>query len=691
MDISDYLKGLLSACTARANHKRRVMWSVAALSLLFSASLSAATVTISASGTFSSSTANSTFSAPNQTWAFSFLVQSIPSVSNVNTGNYFDVAFSHFSYSLNGSPAAITPVDIRIFSASQHGGFDICFSASCSSLNSPANGFEFKGGQMYTGPESAPTISTGAFTSTLSDAFVNSALYSQPPHQTVAVVQDVLTYHNDVARTGQNLAETTLTTSNVNSTTFGKLFQVTLDGRVDGQPLYLSGVQIANQGMHNVLIVATENDSLYALDADTGAPLWNVALLAAGETPSDDIDCSLVTPQIGITSTPVIGFESGSSPRGAIFVVAMSKDSAGNYHQRLYQVGPLAGKVLASVEITAKYPGTGDYSDGGYVFFDPRQYLERSALLLQNGVVYLAWSSHCDTRPYTGWIMGYNAVTLAQTSVINVTPNGSEGAIWMSGAGLSADSSGYLYLLDANGTFDTTLNSKGFPANGDFGNAFIKLSAAGNQLTVADYFAMDNTANESGKDEDLGSGGALVLPDMTDTNGNVRHLAVGAGKDTNIYLADRDNMGKFNSADNNAIYQVLNGALPDGLWSMPAYYNGQAYFGCIGYMRAFQFSAAKLSSTPVSETSTIFHYPGTIPSISANGSTNGIVWAVENASPAILHAYSADNLAQELYNSNEAANGRDQFGAFAKFVAPTIANGKVYLGTPTGVAAFGLR
>ncbi len=511
------------------------------------------------------------------------------------------------------------------------------------------------------------------------------------PRPSLAAQSNVLTQHNDVARTGQILAETTLTPANVNSATFGKLFQAALDGVVDAQPLYVAGVPIPNQGTHNVLLVATENDSLYALDADTGAQLWKASLLASGETASDDRGCSQVTPQIGITSTPVIVLKPGTA-EGAIFAVAMSKDASGKYHQRLHKVNLTTGQpAAAAVEIVAKYPGTGEDSSGGYALFVPAQYKERSGLLLLNGVVYLGWASHCDDQPYTGWIMGYSAATLAQTSVIDVTPNGGEGAIWGAGAGLAADSSGHIYFLDANGTFDTTLNAQAFPTNGDFGNAFIKLSAAGGQLAVADYFTMYNTTSESDADEDLGSGGALVLPDMTDAGGHVRHLAIGAGKDTNIYLVNRDNMGKFNPANDSAIYQELDGALPGGIWSMPAYYNGKVYFGAVGGpIRAFQFSKAVLSSTPASATSTQFPYPGATPSISANGSTNGILWAVENNSSAVLHAYLAGNLATELYNTSQAPNGRDNFGAGNKFMTPTIANGKVYVGTPNGVAAFGL-
>jgi hypothetical protein len=501
---------------------------------------------------------------------------------------------------------------------------------------------------------------------------------------------NVLTYHNDVERTGRNLTETSLTPANVNSTTFGKRFQVTLDGVVDAQPLYVSGVAIPNQGTHNLLIVATENDSMYALDADNGSQLWKTSLLASGETPSDDRNCSQVTPQIGITSTPAIQLKSGTP--AAIFAVAMSKDSSGNYHQRLHKLNLATGKqMVAALEITAKYPGTGDNSTNGSVVFDPAQYKERSGLLLLNGVVYLAWGSHCDIRPYTGWVMGYDAGTLASVSLLNVTPNGSDGAIWGSGAGLAADASGAIYFLDANGTFDSSLNAQGFPSSGDFGNAFIKLSATGGKLTVVDYFTMDNTQSESNGDVDLGSGGALVLPPMTDSSGNTQKLAIGAGKDGNIYLVNRENMGKFHTQNDSSIYQEIDGALPGGIWSMPAFYNDYVYFGAVGGpIRAFQFSKAMLGTTPASVTSTSFPYPGATPSISAHGSANGILWAVESSSTAVLHAYLANNLATELYNSSQASGGRDDFGAGNKFMVPTIANGKVYVGTPTGVAAFGL-
>jgi len=501
---------------------------------------------------------------------------------------------------------------------------------------------------------------------------------------------NVNTYHNDTTRSGQNLGETILTLSNVNSSSFGKLFVISVDGKVDAEPLYLTQITIPNQGMHNVLYVATEHDSVYGFDADSGAMLWQVSMLGAGETTSDDHGCGQVTPEIGITSTPVIDPKAG--PHGSIYVVAMSKDGSGNYHQRLHALDVTTGaeEFGGPHDIQASFPGSGDNSSGGNVIFAPGQYEERASLLLLNGVVYTAWTSHCDFRPYTGWIMGFDQSTLAQVSVLNVTPNGSEGSVWMSGAGLAADASGNIFLLDANGTFDTALDANGFPSQGDFGNAFLKISTANQRLAVADYFEMFNQGAENGSDEDLGSGGALLLPDLTDSSGQTRHLAVGAGKDSNIYVVDRDAMGKFNPNTNN-IYQEIQGALSGSVYSMPAYFNNVVYYGAYGdSIKAFAISNAKLASTPTSQTGNAFGYPGATPSISANGSSNAILWAAENGGSAVLHAYDATNLSHELYNSNQASGGRDQFGAGNKFITPMITNGKVYVGTTNGVGVFGL-
>jgi outer membrane protein assembly factor BamB len=496
----------------------------------------------------------------------------------------------------------------------------------------------------------------------------------------------VVTYKNDVARTGQNLTESVLTTANVNSTSFGLKRILSVDGKVDAQPLYLSHLTVGG-AVHNVVYAVTEGDSVYAFDADSGSQLWKGSVLGAGETTSDAVfGCGQVTPQIGITSTPVIDRSAGA--HGVMYLVAMSRNG-GTYHQRLHALDVTTGAELAGspTEITATF---------GATTFNPMSYEERAALLLFNGTLYTTWTSHCDLPPYGGWVIAFNQGTLARTAVINIAPgaNGSgfasQGpAIWMSGGGPGADAAGNIYFLAGNGLFETTLDANGFPSAGDYGNSFLKLSTAGGSLAVADYFAMSSAPTESANDTDLGSGGEMLLPDLTDATSTVKHLAVGAGKDGHIYVVDRDNMGKYSPTVNN-IWQDVSGALGDGIFGTPAYFNGRIYYGPQQQpLKAFSISAAKLSSSPTSQTATSFTFPGTAPAVSANGTSNGIVWAHENTSTAVLHAYDATDLSHELYNSNQAANGRDNFGTGNKFITPTIADGKVFVGTTNGVAVFG--
>jgi len=508
---------------------------------------------------------------------------------------------------------------------------------------------------------------------------------------------NVLTYHNDNARTGLFANETILTPRNVNSRDFGKIAFLSVQGLVDAEPLYVSQLTVA-RGKRNVVFVATEHDLVYAFDADTSAQLWQVSLLGPDESTSDDRGCGQVKPEIGITSTPVIDLQAG--PHGTIYVVAMSKDSSGKYFQRLHALDITTGAELndSPQTIEATYPGSAIPNSNGQVDFDPKQYKERAGLLLLNGVVYTSWASHCDFDPYTGWIIGYDARTLKQTSVLNIMPNGSEGAIWMSGAGLAADSSGNIYFLAGNGTFDTALNSQGFPEKGDYGNAFMKLSTAGQKLAVSDYFMMHDTVEESRKDLDLGSGGAMVLPDLQDNSGKAHDLAVGAGKDDIIYVVNRDSMGKFNPSNDSAIYQAVPRTGNDdseglggtgGVFAAPAYFNHTLYYGAVDdSLRAFKIANARVVSPAASKTAVSFGYPGTTPSISANGTKDAIVWAVENNTPAVLRAYEANDLAKELYDSNQQRR-RDEITG-NKFITPMIAGGKVFVGTPTGVAVFGL-
>jgi hypothetical protein len=552
----------------------------------------------------------------------------------------------------------------------------------------------------------SPSFTTSAVTAgengqTFKVTVSNSAgsVTSNPATLTVTSVStgsaNVLTYHNDNARTGQNLNETTLTTANVKSATFGKIgFFSTLEGSasvalVDAEPLYVSNLTVAGAS-HNVLFVATEHDTVFAFDADTGAQLWKTSLLGSNETTSDDRGCSQVEPEIGITSTPVIDLKAGA--HGTIFAVAMSKNGS-TYFQRLHALDLTTGaeQTGSPTTIQASFQLPGGASPLNT--FQPAQYKERSALLLLNGVIYTTWASHCDASPYQAWIMAYSESTLQQTSVLNITPNGSLGAFWGAGAGPAADSDGNFYVLSGNGTFDDTLNASMFPVDSDFGNGFLKILPSANAMSVSDYFMMHDSTSESNGDTDLGSGGPMVLPDnIPDGKGNSWNLAVGAGKDGRIYVVNRNLMGKFNTTSDSAIYQELDGVFPNGVWSTSAYFNNAVYYGSVGSpLQAFTISNAKLAVAP-HQSPTSFGYPGTTPSISANGSSDGIVWAMESGSTGgVLHAYDATNLATELYNSNQ-ADTRDHYptNGNCKFVTPVIANGKVFLPTATGVVVFGL-
>ena len=491
-------------------------------------------------------------------------------------------------------------------------------------------------------------------------------------------------------RSGQNPKETILTPANVTSAKFGLLGSIAVDGKVDAQPLYLSGLSVPNQGSKNVLYVVTEHDTVYAFDADsvngnTSTKLWSSSVLGAGETPSDDRGCGQVTPEIGITSTPVI-----DRSRNAIYVISVSKNSTGTYTHRIHALDLTTGVELfgGPKPITAQFPGAGAGSANGMVTFDPKLYNERPGLLQIGSTIYTTWGSHCDVGPYTAWVMSYSADTLAQINALNLVPNGDGGGIWMSGAAPAADAAGNIYFIVGNGDFGTTLATNGLPANGNCGNCFAKISST-SPLQLLDYFATNNTVNQSNSDTDFGSGGPLLLPDVLDGSGATRHLAVGSGKDTAIFVLDRDNMGKFNSGTN-AVYQQINGQLAGGVFSKPSFFNGTVYYGAVGdSIKAFPISAAKLATTPASHTSQTFPYPGATPSISANGTTAGIVWVVENGSGGVLHAYDATNLTTELYNSNQAAGGRDHFSD-NKYVTPMVVNEKVYVGTPNSVAVFGL-
>jgi hypothetical protein len=551
------------------------------------------------------------------------------------------------------------------------------------------NGTDIAGatGPAYTTPRTTMADSGTEFRVSASNA--RGQQLSSSATLTVSPGIDVPTYHYENMRLGQDLSEKILTPALVNQTAFGKLGEFVVDGLVDAQPLYLSNVTIPSVGARNVLYVVTEHGSVFAFDADsvngnTGTYLWKTSTLLPNESPSDDRDCNAVTPEIGVTSTPVI-----DRSRGAIYLVATSKDATGSYHQRLHALDLTTGKELLGgpTTIAATYPSSAINSSNGSVTFNPSVYLERAALIEVNGIVYTTWASHCDLGSYSSWVIAYSADTLQQTSVLNLVPNGEKGGIWMSGAGPAADAAGNIYIILGNGDFDTATGTNGLPLNGNCGNCFVKISSS--PLSLLDYFTPWNTVSESDKDYDLGSGGPMLLPDVVDSSGNTRHLAIGAGKDVKLYVVDRDNMGKFSASSNN-IYQELDTALFGIVFSKPAYFNGTVYYGSSSdAVKAFPVTGGKLSGTPSSMSANKFPYPGTTPTISANGTTNGIVWAVWNSTPAMLFAFDATNLANILYISSQAANSRDEFSG-NKFITPIVANGNVYVGTPNSVAVFGL-
>jgi outer membrane protein assembly factor BamB len=610
-----------------------------------------------------------------------------------------------------GGSASVAPMAPQITQAPQNltiaagaaATFSVTATGAALTYQWSENGMSIAGatGASYTTPAAAVSDSGESFAVVVSNS-LGSAKSSSAELTVVAATTDVTTYHNDSARSGQNLTELVLDAGNVRSSSFGLLQLLEVDGKLDAQPLVL-GSYLIGATPHNIVYVASEHDTVYAIDADTGTRLWQVSLLQSGETPSDARNCSQAAPEIGVTATPVIDRAAGS-----LFVVAMSKDAAGNYHQRLHALSLATGAELAHspVAITASVAGTGAPATvAGQVVFDPGQYKERSALLLTQGTIYTSWASHCDIQNYTGWIIAYSESTLQQSAVFNDEPSGAlganqgEGAFWGANSGPSADAAGNIYAMSGNGVFDVILTATGFPSGNDYGNSILKLSPpAGNTLNVLDYFTMFNTVSESEGDVDLASGGLMLLPDQVDSGGATRHLAIGAGKDQTIYLVDRDNLGKFNTASDNNAYQPLLGAFPDaaaacsgasGVYGAPVYYNGTVYYAAVGdVIRGYRLANAKLPGQASMMSSAPFCYPGATLSISANGASNGILWAVENSSTqGVLHAYDAGNLT-ELYNSAQAGS-RDQFGPGSKFTPPTIANGKVFVGTQADNSAGG--
>lgn len=491
----------------------------------------------------------------------------------------------------------------------------------------------------------------------------------------------VTTWHYDNQRDGQNTHETILTPSNVNSTTFGKLFSYSVDAGIYGQPLYLPNVTIAG-GTHNVVYVATENNSVYAFDADglVTTPLWHVNLSPAGESPARcttirDI-CKAVQLGVGITSTPVINPKSNT-----IYVLAMTEETGGTDVDLLHALDVTTGaeKFGGPVEIQASVAGTGTGNVGGVITFDTSHQLQRPGLLLLNETLYLAWGALAQQQPWHGWVMSYNPATLAQTAVYNDTADGSMGGIWESGGGLSADSAGNIYLQTGDGTFDA--NTGGV----DYGDSFLKLSSG---LAVLDYFTPYNQFVFWEDDLDVGGGAGIILPKQS---GSYPDEIVGADKQGNIYLVNRDAMGGYNPLLDGNIQTVTGSA--GGYTNSPAYWNGAVFLGGNNdYLSRYTLTGGLLSTAPASKSPEIL-VQGSTPSISSNGTKNAIVWVIDVGAsltkPCVLRAYNAANLAKELYNSSQAGK-RDTAGDGIVFTTPTVVNGRVYVGTTSQLDVYGL-
>ncbi|WP_150107289.1 hypothetical protein [Pedosphaera parvula] len=515
---------------------------------------------------------------------------------------------------------------------------------------------------------------------------------------------NVLTYHNDNGRTGQNLNETILTPTNVNQTTFGKLGSYTVDGQIYTQPLYVSNLLLPGQGTHNVVFVATQHNTVYAFDADSNAGptrglIWQTNLGPSAITPNNDFGNRYqpypdIRPEVGITGTPVIDLASGT-----LFVDAFTHEGT-NYFHRLHALNLTSGTEQPNgpVVVTASIPGVGAGSIGGRQIFNARQQLQRSALTLAGGILYVAYCGYGDTDPYHGWVIGFNPANLQQLTnyVFNTTPNSAtgaygtnagEGGIWMAGGGLAVDANTNLYFEVGNGIFNATNNSGGT----EYGDGFIRLSTT-NRLAVADYFVPYNQLALQAADKDLGSGGLLILPDQP---GVFPHLMVGSGKEGKMYLMNRDLMTTGNNHYNatgtvDYVLQTITGQIT-GSFDTPAYFNGRIYYvGTGDKLKAFALNNGLLVASPVSVGPRTFGFPGSTPSVTANGTNNGIIWTLQMGSPAVLAAYDPVDLTTEIYNSTQAAGNRDQLPSGVKFAVPTIANGKVYIGGQYALSIFGI-
>jgi hypothetical protein len=561
------------------------------------------------------------------------------------------------------------------------------------------------------------TASSGTFT----NVTLTSATYHPPSNPGVYIVtatsaldvaksasstigvtdlSGVTTYHNDATRAGVNSQEFALTTSNVHTSTFAKLFSCPVDAAIYPQTLWVGNIPIAG-GTHNVIFTATSHNTVYAFDADANpcVTYWSKQLISSGETWPSALDMASrdIQPDIGIVGTPVI-----DPVTKILYVVTKTKTlgtnarGPGNCHQRLHALNLADGSETANgpFELTSAItvPGSGDGSNGTLLPFDPFHENQRPGLALVNDTVYVSWASHTDQKPWHGWIIGFNKSNLRAAPILfNATPNGVGAGIWMAGAAPTIDSTNNLYVITGNGDYDGAT---------EFGDSFVKLNSS---LALQDWFTPFDQAIMDSSNADLGSGGAAVLADLP--SAPVKHLLIGGGKVGSgnageIYVLNRDAMGHL---ENTGTPIVQKFPLTRHIYATPAFWNNNLFIaGANGTLQAFALDPATglFNPTPVSHSSGLFPEKGATASVSSHGSSHGIVWAVDTSQygppsllgtgPSVLHAYDATNLGSELWNSAQAAANRDQAGNAVKFTVPTIANGKVYIGSAAEITVYGL-
>ncbi|HUA38256.1 MAG TPA: LamG-like jellyroll fold domain-containing protein [Candidatus Sulfopaludibacter sp.] len=616
---------------------------------------------------------------------FSYRVRAVDAAGD--DGPYSGVAQAYTSFAVKPRAVALTPTEPQQFVV------NLTNLAVTWSVDGLAGGSIASGTISATGLYSPPNnIGAHTVTATTSDL-------SQTASATVYITANpgAFTHHNDNLRTGQNLNETVLNPTNVNQATFGELFSYPIDGISFASPLYVAGVNVPGSGYHNLVFVVTEHDSVYAFDADglTNNPIWHDSFInpGAGVTtiPSPETTEPLDIPgEVGITGTPVI-----DPTNGTLYVVAATKEVSGgtpSYVNRLHALDIATGaeKFGGPVMIQASVSGTGLGAKGGMVSLSTLTNNQRPGLLLLSNVVYIGFADHGDSPIYHGWVLGYNSTNLQQVMTFCTTPNEGKGGVWHGGGGIAADASGNLFFSTGNGDFNANTT--------DYGDSVLKLSPGG---AVLDYFTPFNQATLNSQDLDLSPGGVLLLPDQT---GPYPHLMIAAGKFGSIHLINRDHMGGYSASGDTNIVQELPSVLgtPPNTYATgdripPVYFNETVYFSAdADYIKAYHLTNGVLTTTPTSQSAEVYQYPGAPMAISANGSTNGILWVVERfgnlstvTAPGILRAYDPANLTNIFYDSSQAGT-RDTLDFAAKFSAPLVVNGKVFVASMSQLTVYGL-